>query len=351
MKKISIWILAIILAFGCFSFAACDDGENGQGGSIKYSLYVPDGAPALSVARLLDDESILPEIEIKVVDAATIKTFVTGESPEADFCILPVNLASKFLGTGEVYSLLGTVTNGNLYIMKKGAAEDINSKSDLNKLIGKKVGVINISNVPGLTFKAVLQDGGVAFQEVKDGISYDENKVNLYGLADGTEVTPAADYDYFIVPEPAATTKQNKTSGKLSVAGSLQALYGEGNGYPQAVLVVKGIVDRATETLADKLTATFPENKAWLTAEGTTAEKIVNAVKSGFVDSDMGATFSAQNLNAEVISNCGINFRSTIKCKQDVLDYIEKINGGTDAWGTPEEMFFLRVRYPKYGGK
>ena len=53
------------------------------------------------------------KFEYHVVDSSTIQTYVTGEEPAADFCILPLNAASKVLGTGTTYQMLGTVTNGN----------------------------------------------------------------------------------------------------------------------------------------------------------------------------------------------------------------------------------------------
>ena len=80
------------------------------------AVYVPDGAPALSVVELI--ERNLTSFDVKVIDASTVQSKVTGENPEADYCILPLNAASKLLGTGNVYQMLGTVTNGNLYFLR-----------------------------------------------------------------------------------------------------------------------------------------------------------------------------------------------------------------------------------------
>ena len=81
----------------------------------KRTVYVPDGAPALSIVEAI--ERNLTDFEFEVIDATTVQSKVTGAAPAADYCILPLNAASKLLGTGSVYQMLGTVTNGNLYFL------------------------------------------------------------------------------------------------------------------------------------------------------------------------------------------------------------------------------------------
>ncbi len=334
MKKFLSLLFSIICIFTALSFVACKEDNT------KLSLYAPDGAPALSVARLLDDQNIVKDVEVNIVLASTINAFVTGAEKKADFAILPVNLASKALGNATDYKLLGVVTNGNLFIMGKNASQDINA-SNLNHLVGKKVGVINLANVPGLTFKAILSDNGIDFTTLSDGGEVDANKVNLLGLTDGTAVTPASQCDYFVVPEPAATTKQTMTGGALKICGSLQALYGDGQGYPQAVLVAKKTVIENHGQTVEELINSFAENSSWLASQAVSSEKIVNAVKSGFVDSDMAPTFTANNLNKTVVSNCAVAFKSATEAKANVLAYLSKINGvSLNAWGTPVDEFF-----------
>lgn len=79
------------------------------------TIYAPDGAPALAIVEML--ERNMTDFTFEVIDASTVQAKVTGANPVADYCILPVNLASKLLGTGSAYKMLGTVTNGNLYFL------------------------------------------------------------------------------------------------------------------------------------------------------------------------------------------------------------------------------------------
>ncbi len=142
--------------------------EDSGGAAVAYngniSVYAPDGAPALGLAKIMSTDEIIncAEIEYNVVDATTIQTFVTGAAPKADVCVLPVNLAVKLLGSGEKYKMLGTLTHGNLFIVSNGG-EKI-TKKNISSLRGKTVGVVNLAQVPGLTLKTILKDNGIDFE-------------------------------------------------------------------------------------------------------------------------------------------------------------------------------------------
>ena len=128
MKKLLAGILcAAVCGAAVLGAAACGDNDKSRGQGTTFSVYAPDGAPALALASLLDGEQSAYgdnfDFDVHIVNATSIQTYVAGESPAADFCILPVNAAGKLLGTGVTYQMLGTVTNGNLYFLKNGAKE------------------------------------------------------------------------------------------------------------------------------------------------------------------------------------------------------------------------------------
>ena len=142
--------------------------EEAGGAAVAYdgkiSVYAPDGAPALGLAKLMATNETVncAEIEYNVVNATTIQTFVTGATPKADVCVLPVNLAVKLLGSGEKYTMLGTLTHGNLFIVSNGGKTI--TKQNISSLRGKTVGVVNLAQVPGLTLKTILKDNGIDFE-------------------------------------------------------------------------------------------------------------------------------------------------------------------------------------------
>ena len=133
----------------------------------EISVYMPDGAPALALAKLMNEENQFGQtsVEYNVVPADTIGAQVNGADPAADICVLPVNAASKLLGSGEKYKMLGTVTNGNLYLLTEDG-ESI-TEQNVSPLAGKKIGVINLANVPGLTLKIILNKYDVAFETLQ----------------------------------------------------------------------------------------------------------------------------------------------------------------------------------------
>ncbi len=173
----------------------------------SYTVYAPDGAPALSLANAISSTEG-NAFEYHIVAANTIAAQVTGESPKADFCVLPVNAAAKLLGKGTTYRMLGTVTNGNLYLLASGKQQKL-TKDNLDVLKGKTVGVVQIANVPGLTLQAVLKDKGIEYAVLEnDAAPEGKDKVFLKPIADAASgVTPAGGCDYYLCAEPLASAK------------------------------------------------------------------------------------------------------------------------------------------------
>ena len=334
MKKLFKILLTSVMTLGCaLAFTA---GAMGCKKQETYKVYAPDGAPALSLYALSGEQ--YSDFSVSVVNAETINVYVSGVKPQADFAILPVNAAVKLLGDGKMYRMLGTVTHGNLFLLKKADGEMIENTDDLSKLVGKTVGIINLANVPGLTFKTILSDNDIEFNELKDGASPVTDKVNLKAVA-ATDVLPSTtDCDYFVAPEPAVSTKVKATGGKLSVAGSLQTLYGGGNGYPQAVAMVKEWLLNSSKT--SEFIKALEDVNGMLLSESVSAEDVVGAV-SGWLLGDAKPTFTAENLNKTVIENCGIKFVAAQSCKEEVLAYMQKVNAQSNgAYGTPSDAFF-----------
>ena len=251
-------------------------GENGGGTAKTYTVYAPDGAPAVA--------------------SSTITARVTGEDPEADFCILPVNAAAKLLGTGETYQMLGTVTNGNMYLLTTGDAPAIEDADDLSHLVGKTVGVVQLTNVPGLTFRCVLEANDIDYQILGNDTAAAADKVNLKAIQDAsTGVVPNGGCDYYLCPEPAASAKIKGTQNKpvrFRLAGSLQTLYGE-NGYPQAVMVAKKSVIDSDAAAVGKMLEYMRGSAAYL--GGADAAYVVELLDGHYTDG-MTPSLNANNL-------------------------------------------------------
>lgn len=162
-----------------------------------------------------------------------------------------------------------------------------------------------------------------------------DDKVSLIAI-DGDGVGVAA-CDYYVVPEPAASTKAAKIEG-LSVCGSLQSLYGEG-GYPQAVLVAKN--ELSDTAFLKEFCQNLQGGREWLLSEDTAPQTIVNAV-TDHLTNGLNPTFNAKNLSKTVIENCGIYYESAASGKQKIKDFMQSINAvSSSPFGTPADEFFF----------
>lgn len=318
MKKFLATAIALTIGAAACVFTACA-GENDDG---TYTVYAPDGAPALALANAVNEDD--DRYDFRIVASNAITAQVQGEEPAADFCILPVNVAAKLLGKGEVYQMLGTVTNGNMYLLTTGGNPEITT-DNLSTLVGKTVGVVQLNNVPGLTLQAVLSRNDIDYQILGNDVEAASDKVNLQAFADASTVTPASGCDYYLCPEPAATGKINGTASSANpfkLAGSLQTLYDGENGYPQAVLVAKTSVIEEAKSVVDTF-ITYMEGSADFLASASAADVV--ALLEDCYTEGMTPSLNANNLNATVIANCFVYFTAAQDCKSRVNAFLAEL--------------------------
>ncbi len=333
-KKIaSVVFAALFLAAG----VACKE-ENKTSGELF--VCMPDGAPALAMAKLLHEDTADDGVTYSVVAPAEIKTKVTytDAAKNADLCVLPVTAASKLLGDGEKYVMLGAVTRGNLYLLAR--ENTAYTAENLSSLVGKKVGVLQLNEVPGLTFKATLKKLGVAYHELTQGAEEKADAVNLLALTGADAIDVNSDVDCWLVAEPAASLQMSKKN--LYRAGDLQALYG--GGYTQAALVAKReVVEKKADWLKGFL-ADVKTGADW--AKQAEAATIVAAVSAHLEDENYASTLKAPLLTAQAISHCGLGFVSAKDCAADTTALLEKlilVNGKATA--IPADKFYCTTDF------
>lgn len=133
-------------------------------GKEAYTFVMPDGAPALSVAKLMHDNDALgtgKTIDYSVVSAQEVRAKLIAGS--ADFVICPVNLASqlyKECDANDHYVMVSVVTHGNFYIL---STEQIS----LSDLAGKQIAVPMMNAVPDWTFRMVLKKHNLTYKTVE----------------------------------------------------------------------------------------------------------------------------------------------------------------------------------------
>lgn len=342
MKKVFISMVALMTAVLLTFCAACaPQNENGENTNknISMTVVVPDGAPALAISKLINDEENFGiKTNYKVVAASDIKNFVVGSGEKADVALVPVNLASLLIGKGNEYKGVATVTHGNLYILSKD--ENQITAQNVNLLKGKSIGVVNLANVPGLTVKAMLDKAGIEFT-MDEGEKTQEN-VYLFGI-NGSEIALTlnqAKADFVVAPEPAVSTITGKVPSIKKVAG-LHDIYGS---YPQAVMVVKAAFLEENKEIIKNLFDKMAEGENWIIENPTLA---ANAVASKLSEGAT-ASFNAENTTENSVRGCGIkmiNFSSEeIKNVEDYITAIKKFGGESPVANDFDKNFFVNIK-------
>ena len=313
-KTIAAAIAVCTLFCGCAKVKT--DGE--------WSVYMPDGAPALALAALMYADKPNDGFDYRVVSSTVIASKVTAnkEANNADFCVLPITAASKLLGNGERYTMVGTLTKGNLYLVSKQGGEI----TDLSALLGQTVGVVQIKEVPGLTLKSALDKNGVAWKELSQGERAEADKVNLQAVS-GVDGSCA----YYLLAEPAVS---KIVINGFSVVGNLQTLYGE-NGYPQAVLVVKRSIAAQHAQAVDEFWDEVKAGVAW--TMDASAQTLYQTVVDCFEDKGLSPAFTAQTLSKETVLRCGIAVEDAKLVKAEIEGYLGGLQG---SFAMPSDKFY-----------
>lgn len=301
MKKLVLILLSIIVAFSAIS---CSE-------ESEISVYAPDGAPALSLVKAMDE---LDGYNFNITSANVIQTVVAGDK-RADICILPINLASKLLSDGKDYKMLGTITHGNFYFISK--SNEVVGIETAENLIGKTIGVVQLASIAGLSLKASLVDLDIPYQELINGALKDENKVNLLPIT-AVEIG-TAEVDLYLAPSPVADVKAKALN--YNFVGSLNDLYSLGD-IPQAIIVAKTELINKNLDGVKKFINAVKGAKNYLLSKDK--NDICTSIKNN-LESGLTPQFTANNLTDNAIERSSIYFTSAKDCYLDVNAFLSKV--------------------------
>lgn len=310
MKKFLTVVFAVVLGVFSLSLFACDKKENNEE-NVELTFVCPDGAPALSIAKYINDEDDLDtdaKINYQIVNSDSIGGIMSKGS--ADIMVLPVNAASKLYKAykDDSYKMVSVVTHGNLYIVSTKQIE-------VSDLENEKLGVIGQGLVPDLTLKYVLSKNNVNAKN----ITYYQTAKEVLPLL---KVGGQNGLETALLPEPALSNLINSTPNKQFYTTNLGELYdSEVKAYPQAILMVKQSVLQKYSNLVSYLERTFDSNVTWL-KENT--ENGVNAINSKLPD---GVTPSlvANKISGEVVDRCSVYWQNSDNAKGQVKQYINNL--------------------------
>lgn len=281
------------------ALCACNGGE-------EITLYVPDGAPALSVAKIIHDGK---------VGTQTVQTVVTtGEdvvakcaSGEADLAVLPTNAAVKICSERDDYQLFTVNVYGLLYIV---GTEQISNISDLQ---GETLLSIGLGNTPEYVFKTICDKQSVKYEG--------DGAITLDYQADATTIIPqilTGKAKFALLGEPAVTQLVNKAASQdktVSVLFDLQQLWQQTTesdevGYPQASMIIKR--DLLSKSFAKDLLEALQSNKQFL---------LENCDELNVMMKQAGSLLDV-NYTEQIIDRCNLTVIKASEAKTDIEKYL-----------------------------
>ena len=289
-----------------------------------YTFFVPDGAPALAVANVIQSGKIGNHpVTVSIASGDAVKDKCA--SGAADLAILPTNAAVKICSVNEDYVIFSVNVRGLLYVIGK---ENISS---LKELEGKTVLSIGLANTGEYLFKRILDDAQVAY----DGTS----GVTLQYYTDGSEagkLLMAGKGDFALLGEPAATNILNKAqqNGKTFYrVFDLQQLWkdttgAKETGYPQACVLVKRSALQQ-KGFAEALTDVLEANAAFLRANVASLNDLLKSVNSAL---DLVYT-------QDLLDRCNLTMQKAAERKEEIVAYLQEFTGPFASL-VKDEMFY-----------
>ena len=308
MRKYLAILIVVTLIISVCAFAACDNNNEGL------TLYVPDGAPALSVAKIVSDGKV-GKYDVKTEVTTGENVVAKCASGEADLAVLPTNAAVKICNTRSDYQIFSVNVYGVLYIV---GTEHIESISELK---GETLYSIGQANTPEYVFKTICDHAGVGYVDVDDSSAIDGNKVNILYQTDASTIIPQilqGKVKFALIGEPAVTQLQAKAASQGKTVETLFDLQQEWKtatnsnevGYPQASMIVKKRLLQSK--FAKQLFNVLEANGEFVLSH---CEQL-NGIMSG-----AGSSLTL-NYTADLLNRCNLTAISASSAKADIERYL-----------------------------
>ena len=292
---IKLVVAIAILALSAGIFVGCTHQE--------IVCYVPDGAPALAVAKIISDG--------KIGDTKVTTHITTGEdvvakcaSGEADMAILPTNAAVKICSQRNDYLMFSVNVYGLLYVV------GTRQVSSLQELCNSTVYSIGLGNTPEYVMKKILDVNNVSYDDTFNYVSDGTTAVQLI---------MSGQAEFAVLGEPAVTNliqkaaERDKTVYRLFDLQQLwqQATHSQEEGYPQASLIAKKSM--LNSRFVHDLQQILQQNQQFLLDNLANLNTLLQGAGGSL---DVAYT-------AEIIARCNVGFTMAHEIKQDIQTYLQ----------------------------
>jgi NitT/TauT family transport system substrate-binding protein len=324
MKSFFPFLIVLILPF-LLSAGGVPE-EQIPGLPVTVRVMAPSGTPAMALSGLaVSQKELLPGYthEIEVVNAADLVAakMIKGE---ADFAVIPTNLASVLFSKGVDIKMAGIVIWGNLYV--------VSSKADAvwEDMKGHEVYMLGRGLSPDILLQHLM---------IKNGID-PQKDTTLHYVAASSELAPAfltGKSQFSIMPEPMLSvvkTKKPDTHVMLDLQKEWSRLYNTQSGYPQACLVVSGKMVAEHPDYVEAFLAEFARSVSWM------ADNPVEAGEGGVIlMPEMSAPVLTKSL-----PGCNMVFTPAKDARDDLEAYYQVLldfDANTIGGALPGDDFYL----------
>lgn len=320
MKKrfLSFVLCCLLLLTTVTVIVSCDNSE-------EINICVPDGAPALAVAELLENNRIDDtKINVTITTGENVRAQILNK--QADIAICPTNMAATLYCKGADYKLVTANLFGLLYLVG-----NINANS-LDDLKGQLVYNIGKGSTPEFVFKKILAANGIEYVDDDKPV---DGKVAIKYFEKGEQIIPLLKdgiAKVAILGEPAVTKSEIKQ------LFDLQQLWNEATGldgsYPQAGLFVNDNLLQNKPAFVDKLIQRLESNVEYI---ANNSEKVANLLVSAGSSDFNGITFTSN-----IIQRCNVRCKNASNCKEQLVAYFTAIKTINPSFELPDDDFYAR---------
>lgn len=305
MKKI---IFLFIIFFGLSLISCKEEAQK------EVNVYMPDGTPALALAKVLDEgfEYKNETAKFHIVQASEIAARVGQDT--CDMAIMPTTAAATLYKSGVSLKLASVNVFGNLYIT--GTSE----VSALEELKGKKIITTGATTIQMVEY--VLKNKNIPYEESGEVI---EGKVALTVMNDASEIIPLLKQAvmkktelFGVLGEPQVTKAQSAIP-ELKIAVDLQKEYKSitgYDGYPQACLIVKDNLLKNNSEFVEAFLKTLEGNATYLKDNTAKLPEVFKKYDSNLAN----MTFSE-----DTITRCNIRLEAASEVKASVIAYVKAL--------------------------
>lgn len=294
----------------------------------KINVTVPSGATAISIAKPMKDTLEFNSVPVNYEVVPTTDLIVARlTAREADFAIVPVNLAAQLYQKKLPYKLTSVVTWGNLFI---ASAENLEGWEALR---GKDIYLMGKSLVPDIVFRTLLKTNGL-----------DPDKdMNLIYLSGATELAPnflSGKAEISMLPEPVLTTvtmKKSDTHIMLDLQEEWNKIYGTDQGYPQAGIFVKEDLINSNPGLVKDYLKVIEEGMTWLNENPEEAGRYAEELELGLPAAVVAKSVPGNNIRHQYAGNVKEELNNFFKI---LFDFNPETVGGV----LPDEGLYYEVK-------